>query len=168
MKLDSLFKKAMVSKLGLTQLNFVLNRGIPFNGPHRFKIVKLGPSEAKVFVPFIRKNKNHIKGMHACCLATAAEYTSGLVLLNALDTSQYRLIMKSLNMEYFYQAKMNVHSHYQLSQKELDENIIKVIQEKGSVTYTCSVDIKDTEQNHICTGKIEWQIKNWNQVKTKL
>ena len=166
MDLKILFEKAMKSKSGLAKLNFILLRGIPFNKPHKLKIVDLNPGKARVFVPYIRRNKNHINGIHACCLATACEYSTGLVLLSTLDASKFRLIMKKIDVDYHYQAKMNAYAEYTLSEQELQESIISEAEKNGVVDYTCEVKLLDVEQNHICTGRIEWQIKNWNKVKT--
>ena len=162
-----MFEQAHQGGFALWKLNFVLLRGIPFNLPHRFKIVDLKPRKARVFIPFIRKNKNHLKGLHACCLATAAEYTSGLVMLGSLNPKNYRLIMRSIQVDYLYQGRMPCYAEYSLSEETLKEEILDAIATKGQVDYTCEVEVKDTDMNSICVAKIDWQIKNWNKVSSK-
>ncbi|MBX7175295.1 MAG: peptide chain release factor 2, partial [Saprospiraceae bacterium] len=41
-------------------------------------------------------NLNHLKGLHACSLATLGEFTAGMSLLHALRSMDYRLIMKEI------------------------------------------------------------------------
>lgn len=80
-KLFSLIEKAKHSKLYLKILNVMLARSIPFNKPHGFTIKEIYDDGFKISLPYKRKNLNHIKGIHACALATLAEYTSGLTLM---------------------------------------------------------------------------------------
>jgi acyl-coenzyme A thioesterase PaaI-like protein len=107
MNLPSALANARTSGLSRAWLNFILPWMIPFNRPHGFKVVPLPEGGISVQIPYWRINRNHIKGIHACALATAAEMCSGLSVLEHLDPKHYRLIMRSLHMDYHYQAKMN-------------------------------------------------------------
>ena len=84
MKLNSILDKAKNSSFYLFLLNLVLRRIIPYNAPHLFKVEKVNEESLEVSIPFIKKNKNHINGIHACALATLCEYISGLSLARAL------------------------------------------------------------------------------------
>ena len=77
MQLGTLAKKAETSKFNLWLLNFVLLRKVPFNLPHKPKIISLANNEVTMCVTTRRKNLNHLKGIHACLLATLCEYVSG-------------------------------------------------------------------------------------------
>src|SRR5687767_5596715 len=101
-------KGARSSKFGLFRLNLGLGFIVPFNRPHKIKIKEIGEDFIKTIIPYRRKNMNHIRGIHACGLATAAEFASGFHLLTKLDSKKYRLIMESLEMKYHYQAKSDV------------------------------------------------------------
>src|SRR5690606_9167838 len=116
MDFNKLIKHAQNSKFGLWKLNFLLQRFIPFNRPHGIKIVSLNPNRVEVNIPYKKKNLNHIKGLHACGLATAAEFSSGFLLLSRLGMENYRLIMQSLEVEYFYQGKKNATAVYEISE----------------------------------------------------
>ena len=61
----------------------LMNEVIPFNSPHGISVVELGPEKYKVYLPRKRKNKNHLGTMLACAIATAAEYVSGLNIVQA-------------------------------------------------------------------------------------
>jgi hypothetical protein len=168
MKLEQLFKDAYTSKRALRKLNIALRWGIPFNKPHGLSIEELNPSSATVTAPYRRSNMNHLKGMHACCLATLAEYTSGLVMMGSVPSDEFRLIMKSLEMDYFFQAKKSCIARYSLSESVKDSEIMEALRNDGKVLFLSDVPVYDSDGNHICTGRITWQIKSWKQVKTQV
>ncbi|MCC7503423.1 MAG: DUF4442 domain-containing protein, partial [Flavobacteriales bacterium] len=77
MKLPEMLSNARTSGLSRAWLNFILPWMIPFNRPHGFKVVPLPEGGISVYIPYWRINRNHIKGIHACAMATAAEMCSG-------------------------------------------------------------------------------------------
>ncbi len=162
-----LIERAKTSKKHLALLNFGLARMIPFNKPHGFKIIELGDDFVKVKIPYKRINFNHIKGIHACALATASEYSTGLVLLNKLDAKSYRIIMQKMEMQYHYQAKLDTIVTFELTNEWLTSNVTKPLEEQEAVVINCEVKSHDLEGNHLTTGNIFWQVKPWNKVKTK-
>ena len=164
---NSLLEKARHSKFYLWVLNTGLSRMIPFNKPHGFKVLELGDYHLKTRLPYRKKNLNHIRGIHACALATLSEYTSGLLLISKLGFSQYRIILQRLEMDYHYQGKMDAEAVYSINQQWLDEKIFQPLKQSESVIITCEVKIHDVAGNHLTTGKVHWQIKEWKRVKTK-
>ena len=162
-----LFEKAKNSKRHLKLLNFGLARMIPFNKPHGFKITELSDWSVKVSIPYKRVNFNHIKGIHACALATASEYSTGLVLLNRLNPKTYRIIMQKMEMNYHYQAKMDTVVSFEINQEWLDREVITPLKSNDSVVINCEVVSHDVQENHLTTGNIFWQVKSWDKVKTK-
>ncbi len=168
MNLLRLVEKAKSSRFYLKILNLGLNRMVPFNKPHGFSVAEIEDYHIKTKLPYKKANFNHIKGIHACALATLSEFTTGLLLLLKLDPEKYRLIMQSLSMEYHYQAKMDVHGEFSISEQWLEDNIYKPLTFTEKIIVPCEVKIYDTEGNHISTGKVNWQIKSWEKVKTKL
>lgn len=105
MNLPALLAAARTSALKRFILNQGLNFTIPFNSPHGFRVEPMKTGGIRVRIPWWHVNRNHIRGMHACALATGAELCSGLSVLEHLDPKQYRLIMASLHMDYHKQAK---------------------------------------------------------------
>lgn len=162
-----LIERAKTSKRHLVLLNFGLSRMIPFNKPHGFKIIEIGDGLVKVKIPYRRVNFNHIKGIHACALATASEYSTGLVLLNRLNPKNYRIIMQKMEMNYHYQAKMDTIVTYELTEEWLNEKVLEPLKTEESLVAICEVKSFDIEGNHLTTGNIYWQIKPWSKVKTK-
>lgn len=149
-------------------LNYLLSRMIPFNKPHRFRIIHISESEIRVLLPFIRNNFNHIRGIHACALATVSEYATGLLLITRLDAKKYRLIMQRLEMDYHYQGKTDAIAAFSLSDQWIDENIFQPLKESDSVVIQCEIKISDASGNHLTTGKVFWQVKEWKKVRTRV
>jgi len=165
---SSLMERAKTSKRHLALLNFGLARMIPFNKPHSFKIKSLKDYGVEVSIPYKKANLNHIKGIHACALATASEYSTGLVLLNRLNPKKYRIIMQKMEMDYHYQAKMDTIVTFEISEEWLQKEVIEPLKNQESIVVCCEPTAYDSNGNHLTTGHIYWQIKDWSKVKTKL
>jgi acyl-coenzyme A thioesterase PaaI-like protein len=165
-KLRSLISKAQNSTFSKWMLNLILSRAIPFNKPHHFKIVEIGEGETKILLPYRRSNLNHVKGIHACALATLCEYAVGMTLISIISEEAYRIILKNIRIEYHYQAKMDVIAHFILKSDFVNEKIISPLQNSDAVFVELEVLVYDKMKNHICTGLVNWQVKKWNKVKS--
>ena len=163
-----IIEKAKRSSFYLKVLNWSLDRMVPFNKPHGFRIIHISDYSLKTAIPFKKKNFNHIRGLHACALATLSEFTTGFLLVSKLDGKKYRLIMQRLEMEYHYQGKMNATAEFSAPQEWLSENIYNPLRTSDAVVVPCEVKIHDAQGNHLTTGRVFWQIKNWSKVKTKV
>lgn len=168
MDFTGLISSARNSKWALWKLNFILLRAIPFNRPHSIRLLKIEPEEIQVSIPYKRSNLNHIKGIHACGLATACEYASGFLLLSNLNAKDYRIIMESIEMKYHFQAKKHAIATYRLSLDDLKKKVIEPLKKEDQVFIKCEVLCHDSDGNHLCTGYTNWQIKRWDKVRTKL
>lgn len=153
--------------LKLMILNRVLTWMIPFNAPHGFYIQKLIDGEVQIKLPYKRKNLNHIKGIHACAIATVGEFCAGMSLLQSFSPNEYRLILSKLNVEYIYQAKTAVfgnikkqHAKIGLTKSEIQKN--------GKAMIELETILTDEYQNIIAKVQTIWQIKSWHSVQTKL
>jgi len=167
MDLDPILAKARSSGR-YWKLNFILQRGIPFNRQHNINIVELTEDKVSTHIPYKNTNLNHIKGIHACGLVTVAEFCSGIALMNKLGSKKYRLIMSTLRVEYHYQAKQGATASYSISDEWLQQMILDPLGSNEAVQIECEVPVHDDEQNHLCTAFITWQIKSWDKVKTKV
>jgi acyl-coenzyme A thioesterase PaaI-like protein len=167
-RLNGLVLKAKNSKFYLWILNIILLRVVPFNNQHKLRILSIKDGEVSVYASYTKKNMNHIKGVHACLLATLCEYATGLSLLLELSPKEYRVILKGINMTYHYQAKNDVFVKFKLDKKEIEESILTPLKNLDAVFREFEVEVYDAKNNHICTGLINWQIKAWEKVKTKI
>lgn len=168
MKLSSLVNKAKTSSLYLWILNRILWYNIPFNSPHKFSILKIDEGFVTLLLPYIRKNKNHINGVHACALATASEYATGLCLTTRLSASEYRIILRSIHMDYHYQGKTDISFDFLLENDLVITQILDPLKTQEAVFVKLIINGFDSAKKHVCTGTIEWQVKRWASVKTKI
>src|ERR1700748_213452 len=160
------FEKANRSGFRLWLLNIGLLRVVPFNKPHGIKISEISSDNITVKAKNKKPNQNHIKGIHACLLATLCEYVSGLNLLLQLDPKEYRIILKNIQMTYHYQAKTDVSAKVGIPKAFFEDEIIRPLETAAAIFKEFTVEVYDEQQNHICTGLINWQIKSWKSVKT--
>jgi hypothetical protein len=165
-KLQTLLLKAENSKWHLFLLNTFLFRLIPFNKPHSIKILNINSQICKAELPYISTNLNHIGGLHACALATTAEFCAGIFLLRNIDSNRYRLIMKELKAEYFAQARSKAFATTNIDNAQM--NIIKdnLLKDKVCEIPMC-VNINDLEGKLLAKITVLWQMKDWEIVKMK-
>lgn len=163
-----IIEKAKQSSFYLKVLNWSVNRMVPFNKPHGFRVVNIGDYSLKTSIPYKKRNFNHIRGLHACTLATLSEFTTGFLLVSKLDGKKFRLIMQRLEMEYHYQGKMDATAEFTISEAWFSEKIYGPLSTMDAVVVPCEVKIHDAAGNHLTTGKVFWQIKNWSKVRTRV
>jgi acyl-coenzyme A thioesterase PaaI-like protein len=168
MQLPALLRKARTSAFTRWWMNLVLDHMIPFNGPHGFRVHPQPGGGIRVDIPWWRVNRNHIRGIHACALATACEMCSGLSLLEHLDPKQYRLIMRSLRMVYHYQAKSRAHALCIPDAGTIASTVIAPLEHGDAVDHESTVEAYDDKGNHLATGTITWQVKPWSRVRTRV
>ena len=66
-----------------------------------------------------------------------------------------------------YQGKMDATATFSISDDWLNMEILKPLEMKESIVVICEVRIHDEAGNHLTTGKVHWQIKDWKRVRTK-
>jgi len=168
MNVSSLIEKSKTSSFYLWLLNVAFNRMIPFNRPHGFRIVEVGDYHLRTRLPYKTKNLNHLKGLHACALATLTEITGGFILVTRLDPKQYRIILKKLEVDYLYQGKTDAFGEFHISEEWMQKNVLQPLQHAESVEVISEINILDEKGNQLTSGKAYWQVKDWKKVKTKL
>ena len=167
MDLITITEKAKRSSFNLWMLNFFFERFVPFNLPHKFRITHIGDNVVKTLLPYRRRNLNHVKGLHACSLATLTEMTSGFYLAYKLDPKKYRLILRRLEMDYLYQGKMDAVCEFTLTPEWMTNHIYDPLSHADSVDIIAEVKIFDVKGNQLTLGKAHWQVKDWAKVRTK-
>jgi len=76
--------------------------------------------------------------------------------------------MQRLEMDYHYQGKMDAFAEFIATEDWIQENIYTPLETQESVVVECTVQIHDTNQNLLTTGKVFWQVKSWEKVRTKV
>lgn len=166
--LPLLLKKAQSSAADLRLLNRLLGKAIPFNAPHGFEIESVGEDFVRTRAPYRTENLNHIEGIHACAIATIAEFSSGLLLLARLNPAEFRLIMARLEIDYHYQAKTDLIAEAVLSAAQLESEILAPLQTADALIRTMETKVQDTAGNPVATARVTWQIKAWASVRTRI
>lgn len=166
--LPYLIPRARKSSFWVFILNSILARTIPFNRPHRFRILGIDQNKITTFAPYRRSNFNHIRGVHACAIATVAEFSAGFLLLTKLDPTRYRLIMGRLEADYFYQAKEDIVATAELSEADLQAKVVEPLSHKEAVTIVMTTSLSDVSGNDVARVRTTWQVKNWAKVRTKV
>lgn len=167
MDLPDILKKAQTSKFYLWLINFALLRKIPFNKPHNIKVNRVTDNSIEIILPYKKSNLNHIKGLHACGIATLAEYVTGLSLIRKLPADKYRIIMKSLKVDYTYQGKSTAKAAYNIDDSWIKEKIFDKLETNDKCEVVCEVTVEDEQNNLLADAGITWQIKDWQKVNTK-
>src|SRR6478609_632650 len=163
-----LIEKAKTSSFYLWILNWSFARMIPFNRPHGFRIIEIGDHHVRTKLPYKTKNLNHLKGLHACALATLTEITGGFILVTRLDPKKYRIILKKLEVDYLYQGKTDAYGEFKISEEWMQQKVLKPLESAESVEVISEVNIHDEKGNQLTIGKAYWQVKDWSKVKTKV
>lgn len=164
----TVLEKAKQSAFYRRILNWSLNRKVPFNRSHGFEILEIGDHRIKTILPYKRRNLNHIRGLHACALATLCEFTTGFLLISIMDIKKYRMILQRLEVDYHYQGKMDAMAEFSISENWMEQHIYEPLKNREAVVVPCEVRIHDVKGNHLTTGKVFWQFKDWEKVKTRL
>jgi hypothetical protein len=71
-------------------------------------------------------------------------------------------------MEYHFQGKMEAYGIFSISKEWINNHVLQPLQNQDAVVVTCEIKIHDRKGNHLTTGKVYWQIKDWSKVKTKV
>lgn len=163
--LANLLQQAKTSRKHLWFLNRLMRFIVPFNRPHGFRVLAISDEAVKTFAPYRKKNWNHVKGIHACALATVGELAAGLTLMSHFSPLTYRIIMANITIDYHYQAKKDIVATSQFS-ASLKESLSREIDHAGKVMQTVITELHDTDGQLVATVKTTWQIKPWKTVKT--
>ncbi len=166
--LPHLIVKARRSQLWLWVLNFMMARNVPFNRPHKFRIFEIGADKIITRAPYRRQNHNHIRGIHACAIATIAEFSAGFLLLTKLDPAKYRLIMSKLDVDYSSHAKEEIYAEAKMSDEQIQQKVILPLQQSESITIVMENVVRDSLDNEVAIAHTTWQIKRWDKVRTKV
>ncbi len=163
-----LVPRARQHSFWLWVLNQTLAFTVPFNRPHGFRLLHLGENSVQTTASNRRANRNHIKGIHACAIATVAEFSSGFLLLMNLDPRSYRLIMSRIEVDYRYQAKQQIIATSKITADYLTHQVVEPLQNQDAVTIRMASEVNDISGNEIAAAYTTWQVKRWDRVRTAL
>ena len=131
---------------------------IPFNRPHRLTVLSLSHERCEVALPFRRRNLNHVGTMHACALATAAEYASGLCVLSAFGVGRVRLVMANLQISYSRRGDSSCIAEAELP-SEMLQNVQTQLNDQGRCAFELHSVVRDAADAVVAEAQITWHLK---------
>lgn len=160
-------KKLPSGFLGQWLFNRALWRMIPFNRSLRVKVECFEPQKVICRLPFKNSNCNHLKGLHACALATVAEYAAGLLLVQSFHPRKYRIIMAELNVSYKVQGKSDVLATCEITSEDIEHLKIKMCSDGQARITLESVIVEEKTRKKLVVCQTLWQVKPWQHLKNK-
>jgi acyl-coenzyme A thioesterase PaaI-like protein len=161
---DDEIRRAEHSPVHRRALSRLLSWVIPFNRPHGLVIETLDPTRVEVSLPFTRTNQNHVGGLHACALATCAEFSCGILLLRHFPSEQFRLLMRKMEVEYHRQGRSTARARCTISTETL-EGITRALDAKSYTMVDLVVEVFDRSDEKLCTATVSWQLRRWDTVR---
>ena len=149
------------------KLNWILWKVIPFNKPHGIKILSLEEDSVTTYIPYKKKNFNHLKGIHACAICTAGEFAAGMLLISHLPIDKYRLIMSELKTEYHRQGRTALTAVSHFAEGATIAALKKQLESEDKVLTDMVTILSDSNDEPVATVTTTWQLKSWEKVTMK-
>ena len=150
----------------LKSLQGLFNNSIPFNKPHKFKFIEISDLKTQLKLPFIRLNKNHLGGMHACAIATLGEYPAGLTLIKYFGSTKYRIVMAKIEVNYLKQGRSDLIGNAEISSEEIQRIESELASDKKS-NIIITTNILNKKNELVAEVFTTWQLKDWDAVSFK-
>lgn len=148
-------------------MNLIFRRVLPFNVPHGIKLKAITDASIEVALPDRRSNRNHLKGIHACAIATACEFCSGMAVLIRFDMSEYRLIMNRIEVDYIRRPEKGLSLAKTEIPADLQFEVARQIESTpdGAARIQLISELVDSSQQVVARANVHWHIKPWSQVR---
>jgi hypothetical protein len=104
--------------------------------------------------------------MHATAIATAAEFVSGLNVLEVFDMAGYRLIMSRLEVDYLRRPIGHCYAESKWDEPTLNA-VRQDINDEGVSSFVLKSIVTDSKNEKIAEATIHWQVKSWKKVRVK-
>lgn len=156
------------AKVGrLFWINLIFRRVLPFNVPHGIKLLSIKDDSIQVALPDRRSNRNHLKGLHACAIATACEFCSGMAVLIRFDMSEYRLIMNRIEVDYLRRPGKGGSMAVTEIPADLQKEVARQIESSmdGAARIQLISELVDSSNQVVARANVHWHIKPWSKVR---
>ena len=152
--------------LSRTLAGTLLRVASPFNAPLRANVLTWDPTLCRLQIPNRRVLHNHLRGVHAGALVTAGESAAGLMLLRSFPFSRYRLILKDLTITFQRQARTDLVAEASQPQEEVDR--IRAGLDRGEPqVISLETRISEPSGERLSVVRTTWQVKSWDQVRSR-
>ncbi len=140
----------------------LMRLALPFNRPHRIRIVEVGPEHVGISLPDRRSNRNHLGGMHAGAIATALEFSSGAAVLLEVGMRDYRIIMSRLEVDYLAKPQGHCLAKSKRDTPEVS-GLSGVLEKEGVARVQLGAALYDTRGEHCAQALVHWHLKAWDR-----
>ena len=142
----------------------LMRLALPFNRPHRIRIVEVDPGHVGIRLPDRRSNRNHLGGMHAGAIATALEFSSGAAVLLEVGMRDYRIIMSRLEVDYLAKPQGDCMAKAQRDTPEVS-GLSGVLKQEGVARVQLGAALFDARGEHCAQALVHWHLKAWDRSK---
>jgi acyl-coenzyme A thioesterase PaaI-like protein len=132
--------------------SLLLGRVVPFAGRAGIVVREMSSERVVVHIPNARPAQNHIRGVHACAMALAAESATGYVVGMTVPDSAIPLV-KSLKLDYVRRCKGGITATATLSPEDVQRIRTEA---KGSVTVPVSLVDDAGGEPVVCEAVWAW------------
>jgi acyl-coenzyme A thioesterase PaaI-like protein len=146
LNLLSWWKKLEGLPFGGALFSWMVGRMAPYTGTIRARVESYREGHAVVSMPDRKKNRNHLRSLHAIALMNLGEIATGLAVLSTVD-GRGRGIVTGLRMEYLKKARGKITA----------TSIVEPSVEAGQ--HTVQGDLVDQEGNTVAVMFATWQIE---------
>lgn len=158
-------RAAQSSEEGLRQLNEFFWKGIPFNKPHGVTIRHVSEERVTLSLPYEEPNFNHVETLHACALATLAEFATGLMLLVHFDPSEYRVLLQSMEIAYRFPGRRDAVADFVVDLAWLRNEIVPQVERGEGASIPLEVAVDDTGGHQLCSATLHWYVRRASRAK---
>lgn len=104
--------------------------------------------------------------MHACAIATATKYVSGLNVVQAFHIEKYRLIMSRIEVDYLRRPVVYCNAESGISSNQMMQ-INRELEADGVSKFNLVCNEIDSEKKVVAKATFHWQVKSWRKVCVK-
>lgn len=141
-------------------LDRMMRMALPFNRPHRIRVIGVAEDHVSVRLPDRRSNRNHLGGMHACAIATALEFCSGVPILLAVGLKDYRIIMSRIEVDYLAKPEGDCTARAERNTPEV-QGLSGVLRQEGVARIRTGAALYDARGEHCAQALVHWHLKAW-------
>jgi acyl-coenzyme A thioesterase PaaI-like protein len=144
----------------------VLGLVSPFNSHLKARILDWSRESTTLEVRLHRGVKNHVGGIHAGAIFTLGETCAGLIIIKNFSFNEYRPIMSDVTVHFSKQARGTIVGVARVDRASLSK-VEQGLKKGLPQMLELDTEILNSKNELIASVKTKWQIKSWDQIKTK-
>jgi len=106
----------------------------------------------------LEPNRNHLGSVYAGSLVAMAEASGGALMMQCLDITQFKVMVRHISIDYHRMALTDVHCDLHLPD-DFHDSLMKGLAEEGKAFYRLPVPVYDAEDEGVATAYLEYRLK---------